>query len=135
MRGSHRHEYLASQLADEGDEVHDFIAARSPDVSAALPTETRAHFWCYAFRMYLSRNDAKVVLVALGAEVRRRRQKLGLSQAKFAAKAEIHVNVVGRTERGIYNPTLIVLYAIAGALDTSLVDLLSGPPRRSRGRD
>lgn len=84
--------------------------------------------------MYLSRSDAKVVLVVLGAEVRRRRLKLGLSQAKFAAKAGIHVNVVGRTERGIYNPTLIVLYAIAGALDTPLVDLLSGPPRRFRGK-
>jgi transcriptional regulator with XRE-family HTH domain len=64
------------------------------------------------------------VLIRIGTEVRRRRHTLGLSQIELAAKAGVHSNVVGRTERGKYNPTVMTLDAIAAALNTSMVDLL-----------
>jgi transcriptional regulator with XRE-family HTH domain len=51
-----------------------------------------------------------------------------------ARLAGLHVNVIGRTERGTYNPTILTLDAIATALDTSLADLLpdAAPKRRRR---
>jgi transcriptional regulator with XRE-family HTH domain len=65
-------------------------------------------------------------LAGIGAEIKRRRQGLGLSQGTLATKAGVHVNVVGRTERGIHNPTIMTLFAIAIALNASIVDLLRG---------
>jgi hypothetical protein len=41
-------------------------------------------------------------------------------------EAGVHPNVIGRLERGIYNPTVLTLDAIAAALNTSIVDLLRG---------
>jgi transcriptional regulator with XRE-family HTH domain len=75
--------------------------------------------------MRISKADSKV-LTGIGTEIRRRRQKLGISQATLAQTARVHPNVVGRTERGVYNPTVLILEAIATALGTSMVDLLRG---------
>jgi DNA-binding XRE family transcriptional regulator len=47
-----------------------------------------------------------------------------MSQDALATKAGVHCNVVGRTERGKYNPSVMTLNAIASALHTSIVDLL-----------
>jgi ribosome-binding protein aMBF1 (putative translation factor) len=83
---------------------------------------------CYAFPMHLSRVDKKAVLTAIGTEIRRLRLKLGISQVALATRARVHYNVVGRTERGIHNPTIMTLDAIATALNISLVKLLRGVP-------
>jgi len=53
-----------------------------------------------------------------------------LSQESLALQAGIHPNVVGRLERGIYNPSVLVLFAIAVKLNTSLVELFAGAARR-----
>jgi XRE family transcriptional regulator, regulator of sulfur utilization len=74
--------------------------------------------------MQSSRVRPNITLVRIGTEVRRCRQALKYSQAALAAKAGVHPNVVGRIERGIYNPTVMTLEAIAGALGTSIVELL-----------
>lgn len=79
---------------------------------------------CYAFPMSPTGNGVKDPLAHIGREIRRRRRNLGLSQAALAAKAGIHANVVGRTERGIHNPSVMTLYAIASALNTSIVQLM-----------
>lgn len=68
---------------------------------------------------------SNIVLVRLGAEVRRRRKSLDLSQAALAKIAQVHANVIGRLERGRYNPSVSLLCWIAAALDTSLVGLLA----------
>jgi transcriptional regulator with XRE-family HTH domain len=70
--------------------------------------------------------DSKVFLIRIGTEIRRRRQKVGISQAFLAQTAGVHPNVVGRTERGIHNPTVLTLEAMATALGTSVVALLRG---------
>jgi transcriptional regulator with XRE-family HTH domain len=75
---------------------------------------------------HASRAGKKTTLTGLGTEIRRRRQKLGISQAALVAKAGVHPNVVGRTERGKYNPTVMTLAALAAALNTTLVYLLRG---------
>jgi transcriptional regulator with XRE-family HTH domain len=48
----------------------------------------------------------------------------------LALQAGIHPNVVGRLERGIYNPTVLILFAIAVKLNTSLAELFAGAARR-----
>jgi transcriptional regulator with XRE-family HTH domain len=76
--------------------------------------------------MRISKADSKTLLTGIGAEIKRRREKLGVSQTTLAKSARVHPNVVGRTARGIYNPTVLTLTAIATALGTSMVDLLHG---------
>lgn len=80
--------------------------------------------------------DSKSILIGLGAEVRRRRKSLDLSQARLAQIAQVHANVIGRLERGTYNPTVGLLCWLAAALDTSLVGLLAQtePTPRARRR-
>lgn len=74
--------------------------------------------------MKLSRANANNLLTGIGTEIRCRRQKLGISQGTLATKAGVHCNVVGRSERGKYNPSIMTLAAIAAALNTSIVELL-----------
>jgi len=55
-------------------------------------------------------------LSSLGGRVRKRREQLSLTQITLALRAGVHPNLVGRLERGIYNPTVLKLQALAGAL-------------------
>lgn len=73
---------------------------------------------------------AKSILRSLGDEVRARRTRLELSQEALAHQAGIHPNVVGRLERGTYNPTVLTLYAIAAKLNTQLSDLFAAAAKR-----
>jgi XRE family transcriptional regulator, regulator of sulfur utilization len=73
---------------------------------------------------------SRSILRALGKEIRERRVQKELSQESLAGLAGIHTNVVGRLERGTYNPTVLVLQAIAVELDVSLKDLLAGAEAR-----
>jgi transcriptional regulator with XRE-family HTH domain len=70
------------------------------------------------------------VLRGLGEEVRERRQRRKLTQEALAFEAGVHPNVVGRLERGIYNPTVMILFAISTKLNTSLQDLFAGASKR-----
>ena len=63
-------------------------------------------------------------LSTLGGRVRTRRKRLSLSQTTLARRAGVHPNVVGRLERGIYNPSVLKLLALAGALRVRLRDLV-----------
>ncbi len=63
-------------------------------------------------------------LSRLGDKVRGQRTILSLSQHALASQAGVHPNVVGRIERGGYNPTVLTLRAIAKALHMPLRDLL-----------
>jgi transcriptional regulator with XRE-family HTH domain len=70
------------------------------------------------------------ILRGLGEEVRERRKQRNLSQEALAHQAGIHTNVVGRLERGIYNPTVLILQAVAMKLNTSLAELFAGAAKR-----
>ena len=71
------------------------------------------------------------ILRGLGEEVRERRKRRNLSQEALAHQAGIHTNVVGRLERGVYNPTVLTLVSIAVKLDVSLSELFAGAARRA----
>ena len=70
------------------------------------------------------------ILRGLGEEVRERRQRRNLTQEALAFEAGVHPNVVGRLERGIYNPTVMILFAITTTLNISLQDLFAGASKR-----
>jgi transcriptional regulator with XRE-family HTH domain len=72
----------------------------------------------------------KGVLRGLGEEVRERRQQRKLSQEALAHLAGIHTNVVGRLERGAYNPTVLTLLAVAEKLGVSLAELFATAGKR-----
>jgi transcriptional regulator with XRE-family HTH domain len=66
----------------------------------------------------------------LGQEVRDRRTRKKLSQEALANLAGIHTNVVGRLERGKYNPTVDTLASIAAKLSVPLSELFAAAERR-----
>jgi transcriptional regulator with XRE-family HTH domain len=60
----------------------------------------------------------------VGANVRRARQKAGLTQEQVALQADIDLTYVGGIERGRRNPSVLVLARIADALGAEPADLL-----------
>lgn len=62
----------------------------------------------------------------LGARIRYLRQQKGLSIEDLSLEAEINRNYLGDLERGMRNPTLIILNKIAKALDIDLTTLFEG---------
>ena len=73
---------------------------------------------------------SRSILRSLGEEVRDLRTQKNLSQEALAGLAGIHTNVVGRLERGIYNPTVLILAAIALKLGVTLEQLFKGAEGR-----
>ncbi len=64
------------------------------------------------------------ILKNFGAKVRHYRNLLGLSQEKFAEKANVHRTYIGTVERGETNITLVNVYKLAEALEVSVAKLL-----------
>ena len=62
----------------------------------------------------------------LGYRVRYLRTQKGMSIEALALEAEINRNYLGDLERGVRNPTLIILNKIAKALEVDLVVLFEG---------
>jgi transcriptional regulator with XRE-family HTH domain len=62
----------------------------------------------------------------LGEEIRHLRTQKKLSQEALAGLAGIHTNVVGRLERGDYNPSVLILSAIVAKLGVTLEELFRG---------
>jgi len=60
----------------------------------------------------------------LAANVRRRRTALGLSQERLALETDIDRTYVSQIERGICNPSLLILSRVALRLETSVAVLL-----------
>jgi transcriptional regulator with XRE-family HTH domain len=75
---------------------------------------------------------SKHFLKALGEEIRQQRTPLQLSQEALAHGAGLHRNVIGRLERGTYNPTVMTLLAIAAEFAMPLSELIGAAERRMR---
>jgi transcriptional regulator with XRE-family HTH domain len=65
-------------------------------------------------------------LVKLGKNLRRIRKECGQSQERLALDAEIDRTYVSQIERGIANPSILVLKKISQCLDAKLTDLVGG---------
>ena len=62
----------------------------------------------------------------LGYRIRYLRQQKGLSIESLALEAEVNRNYLGDLERGMRNPTVVVLTKIARALGIDLTTLFEG---------
>ena len=69
-------------------------------------------------------------VAALGAIVRRTRQRMGLSVEALAARSDLSAGLISQLERGRGNPSLQTLSRLAAALGTRLVALLQSAQRR-----
>lgn len=70
----------------------------------------------------------------IGANVRRGRERAGLTQEKLAEEAELDLRFVQRVERGKTNPSASVLVALADALGVtpgSLFKKAALPPAKA----
>lgn len=65
-------------------------------------------------------------LQIIGRNLRRIRKASGRSQEGLALDAEIDRTYVSQIERGIANPSILVLKKIASCLDASVSDLVVG---------
>ena len=63
---------------------------------------------------------------SIGKNIRKRRDKLGITQEKLAEKVDLSVSYMGAIERGEKLPKLKVFINIANALKVSSDELLSG---------
>lgn len=70
----------------------------------------------------------------VGANVKRLREEVSLSQEAFADQCGLHRTYISGVERGVRNPTIEVLAKIAKALKVSPSVLLEPQPRISRTR-
>ena len=78
--------------------------------------------------------DFETVKQALGAEIRAWRRRRHMSQERFAEESTVHVNEVGRVERGETNPELETLWLIASQMGVSLGTLFTAAEKRWLGR-
>ena len=67
------------------------------------------------------KNEA--LLKAFGKNLKKLREKKGLTQEALANDADIPINQVGRIERGEINTTISTANAIAKALNVALLDI------------
>lgn len=61
----------------------------------------------------------------VAANVREFREKLGISQEELAFRARLHRTYVSGVERGVRNPTVLVLGRLAKALEVEAALLLA----------
>lgn len=66
---------------------------------------------------------------AFGRAVRRKRERLGLSQEKLGLEAGLDRTYISGIERGVRNPTLKVMWILADTLATTPSALLRAAER------
>ena len=66
----------------------------------------------------------KQLLGLLAKNVRSLRKGIGLSQEELAFECDIDRTYISKVERGIANPSLLVLYRLAEVLGVEIKDLL-----------
>lgn len=68
----------------------------------------------------------------VGENVRRIRQKKGLTQEEFADISGFSQQYLSGLERGRRNPTVVTLYELASALGVNHLDLMRPTKKRKR---
>ena len=71
------------------------------------------------------KNRMERVCSLLGENVRAYRQEIGLSQEELAFRAELDRTYISQIERGVSNPSLLVMLKIATVLKVEMVDLFN----------
>lgn len=69
--------------------------------------------------------ESSNILKTFGSQVRAKRTSLGLSQEQLAFETGLDRTYISGVERGVRNPSLIILEKIAKGLKVSLPELFS----------
>ncbi len=72
------------------------------------------------------REDSRPLAERFGRNVRRARQRAGLSQAELGARADLHLTHLGAIQRGARLPRLDTIIKLAGSIGVDPRDLLDG---------
>ena len=70
------------------------------------------------------------IRLQVGRNVRRLREKKAWSQEDLAFESELHRTYISGVERGIRNPTVLVIAQLADALGVEPAALLNRPARK-----
>lgn len=65
-------------------------------------------------------------LIALGREIRKRREALGVSQEELAERSGLHRNYIGGIERGERNVGVKAIFRLAAGLGVPAWEILRG---------
>ena len=68
----------------------------------------------------------------LGLNLQRARRAKEWSQEDLAFESGIHRTYISGLERGVRNPTIMIIAKLAATLGTSSGELLDTPPRKGR---
>jgi transcriptional regulator with XRE-family HTH domain len=68
----------------------------------------------------------RTVLKAFGLSVRRQRESKKLTQEALAEKAGLHPTYISGIERGVRNPSLLIIARIADGLGIAVSELAEG---------
>jgi transcriptional regulator with XRE-family HTH domain len=68
----------------------------------------------------------------IGQNVRAYRTRLGISQEELAFRSELHRTYVSGVERGVRNPTVLIVGRLAKALEVEPGALLNQQTRQTR---
>lgn len=71
---------------------------------------------------YMNENFNEVC-VQLGIRLTAFRKRIGISQEELAFRAEIDRTYISQMERGVCNPSLLVLCKVANVLEIDVIDL------------
>jgi DNA-binding XRE family transcriptional regulator len=74
---------------------------------------------------YMNENFNEVC-VQLGRRLTAFRKRMGISQEELAFRAEIDRTYISQMERGVCNPSLLVLCKVANVLEINVIDFFQG---------
>jgi DNA-binding XRE family transcriptional regulator len=72
--------------------------------------------------MKIHRNES--TLTTLANNVKKHRKRVGLSQEEIAFQCDIDRTYISKVERGVANPSLLILVKIAEMLNVRIEDLV-----------
>jgi transcriptional regulator with XRE-family HTH domain len=72
----------------------------------------------------MANHDSQLIALIIGDVIKRRRTIAGLSQEELAFRAGVDRTFVSRLEKGVRQPTITTIIALAEALGTSAVKLV-----------
>ncbi len=128
MERSRRGRSPGTGPAPSGRKTPEPTQALAPPVLARLPRRPRRpmpepeSFW-----------QGRDPRVALGERVNALRVARGISQEDFAGRVGLDRTYVSGIERGLRNPTLLVLLRLAQALEVPVTELLEEPSPQQKG--
>jgi ribosome-binding protein aMBF1 (putative translation factor) len=114
-------------------QICDFIETSIVDVRAKhMEEKPSAKRGKQADPVNVSLGHDKFLLTRLGETIQKRRGEIGLSQEQVCGQTEMNRTYLSDIERGVSNPSFLVLWKLSSALQVELWQLLQGVDLRDR---